>query len=373
MPDPHFLQTWEWAQVKARYGWKPIYLIWTASDGLILDQPDRLERPSVWHRALEDAQATCLVLKRSLPLGRFAARWSILYAPKGPLLNWSDSSLRQRVLDDLQAFSRRQGAIFLKCDPDVRLGSGLLHSPQATEDPIGLAIQTELERRGWRFSRDQIQFRNTVWLDLTPSEETLLAQMKQKTRYNIRLAEKKGVRVRLGNLDDFPLLYRMYAETAQRDHFTIREEHYYRTVWQTFLHPNPSPQQPYAVPLIAEVEGEAVAGLFLMIFAGKACYFYGMSRAAHREKMPNHLLQWEAIRYARSAGCTIYDFWGAPNTFAESDPMWGVYRFKEGFGGQVIRTLGAWDYVPHPTAYRLYAEAIPRLLEWMRRRRHDRT
>jgi peptidoglycan pentaglycine glycine transferase (the first glycine) len=94
---------------------------------------------------------------------------------------------------------------------------------------------------------------------------------------------------------------------------------------------------------------------------------YGMSRPIHREKMPNHLLQWEAIRWAKAQGCSIYDFWGAPDDFKSADPMWGVFRFKEGFGAQIVRTIGAWDYASRPILYRLYAVALPKILALMRK------
>ena len=98
-----------------------------------------------------------------------------------------------------------------------------------------------------------------------------------------------------------------------------------------------------------------------------------MSRDAHREKMPTYLLQWEAMKRAKSAGCTVYDLWGAPETFDESDSMWGVYRFKEGLGGRVVRTLGAWDYAPNRLLYKLYSELIPRVLDVMRARGKRKT
>ncbi len=181
----------------------------------------------------------------------------------------------------------------------------------------------------------------------------MLARMKQKTRYNVRLAEKKGVVLRIGTQSDLPLLYKMYAETSVRDGFVIRDEGYYRTVWETFMQPNVETFQrsnvPTCEPLIAEVDGEPVAAIFVFYFAGRAYYVYGMSRNAHREKMPTYLLQWEAMKRARARGCTVYDLWGAPEVFDESDSMWGVYRFKEGLGGQVVRTLGAWDFAPSST------------------------
>jgi len=233
-----------------------------------------------------------------------------------------------------------------------------------------------LRRRGWLFSSDQIQFRNTVLIDLSPSEDELLARMKQKTRYNVRLASKKGVTVRMGTENDLPMLYKMYAETSVRDGFVIRGEDYYRTVWQTFMgssgHYHPS-STPWAAPLIADVDREPVAAIFVYYFAGRAYYLYGMSREIHREKMPNYLLQWEAMRRAKAAGCSFYDLWGAPDEFNEGDSMWGVFRFKEGLGGQVVRTLGAWDYTPRPLWYKLYSQVLPRLLDVMRSRGRSRT
>jgi lipid II:glycine glycyltransferase (peptidoglycan interpeptide bridge formation enzyme) len=225
----------------------------------------------------------------------------------------------------------------------------------------------DLRAGGWRFSDEQVQFRNTVLIDLTPDLDRLLANMKQKTRYNIRLAERKGVTVRTGATADLPLLYQMYAETARRDDFVIRDESYYLSLWTTMLAAG------LAEPLLAEVDGEPVAGVVIFRFAGRAWYMQGMSRPAHREKMPNYLLQWEAMLRAKASGCTVYDLWGAPDEFVESDPLWGVYRFKEGLGGQVSRGLGAWDLPIKPLAYRLYTQILPAVLERMRRRGKERT
>ena len=351
LPDPHLLQTWEWSQVKAKYGWEPLSFVWT----------DRSH--------MSDIIAAAMILKRHIPIRGIGARLNILYIPKGPLMDWSDESLRVRVLDDLQSFAKRQGAIFLKIDPDVVLGTGIPGGDNSTDDNGGQAVMSALKRRGWLFSSDQIQFRNTVMIDLSLPEDEMLARMKQKTRYNIRLAGRKGVTIRTGGSDDLPMLYKMYAETSVRDGFVVRDEDYYQTVWGTFMQPS----IPRAEPLIAEVNGEAVAAIFIFCFAGRAYYLYGMSREAHREKMPNYLLQWEAMRRAKGAGCKVYDLWGAPDVFDEKDSMWGVFRFKEGLGGQVVRTLGAWDYTPKPFWYRMYSEVIPRVLGLMRSRGKSRT
>jgi lipid II:glycine glycyltransferase (peptidoglycan interpeptide bridge formation enzyme) len=351
LPNPHLLQSWEWAQVKAAYGWKPMPFIWRRNNG----GGDSI------------VAAAMLLIRRVLNRG-FAARLCIIYIPKGPLLNWTDESLRTQVLDDLQVFAKKQGAIFLKLDPDIILGTGIPKDQNEPEPTDRQDVLSEFKRRKWLLSDDQIQFRNTVMIGLSESEEEMLARMKQKTRYNIRLAEKKGVTLRAGKVDDLPLIFKMFAETSVRDGFVIREESYYRTVWETFMMQPTTGHQPYAELLIAEVNGDPVAAIFVFYFAQRAYYIYGMSLEAHREKMPNYLLQWEAIKLAKTHGCTVYDLWGAPDTFNETDPMWGVYRFKEGLGGIVYRTIGAWDYPASSLWYGTYTKIVPRVLDVMRAR-----
>ena len=152
-------------------------------------------------------------------------------------------------------------------------------------------------------------------------------------------------------------------KTAARDNFIIREESYYLRLWQNFMTIG------YAFPLIAEVEGEAVAALIMFVFGNTAWYFYGMSTIQQREKMPNYLLQWEAMRKAKSLGCDTYDLWGAPDNFDGKDNMTGVFRFKEGLGGVLHRTIGAWDFPNRPGLYFVYQKVLPRILDitrWIR-------
>jgi peptidoglycan pentaglycine glycine transferase (the first glycine) len=364
LPNPHFLQTYEWGQVKAKYGWMPYYAVWMDDGKFHISQSTDNLSLNIGH-----CVAAAMILKKQVLNRGFAARLSILYAPKGPQLDWNNEELRNRVLNDLQFFAKRQGAIFLKIDPDIVLGRGIPKSAEDVPDNAGQAEMSNLKRRGWRYSSDQIQFKNTVIIDLSQSEEEMLARMKPKTRYNVRLAEKKGVLLRVGTLDDLSMLYKMYAETSVRDGFVIRDENYYMTVWKLFMQSG----QPFAVPLIAEVDEEPVSAIFLFMFAGRGYYVYGMSRNLHREKMPTYLLQWEAMKHAKANGCKIYDLWGAPDMFNESDSMWGVYRFKEGLGGEVVRTLGAYDFVPNKLWYKLYAELMPRILDLMRSRGKERT
>jgi len=335
LPGAHVLQCWTWGECKTRFGWTAQRRLWTDDQG----------------RTAAAAQ----ILRRTVRFGPFPA--SLFYLPKGPLLDWRDDTVRDSVLADLEQLARREQAIQIKIDPDLLLGCGVPDSGKEQEDAAGAKAVECLKRRGWRFSPEQVQFRNTVLLDIRPPEDELLAAMKPKTRYNIRLAQKHGVTVRPGAEQDLPLLLRMYAETADRDSFVIRSEEYYRDVWGSMM------RSGRAQPLIAEVEGLPVAALVLFHFADRGWYLYGMSRSLHREKMPNHLLQWEAVRFLKERGCAHYDLWGAPDVFAESDPLWGVFQFKQGLGGTVVRFAGAWDFAPSPLRHAAYHRILPRLLD----------
>lgn len=347
LPGAHILQTWQWGEFKGRNGWQALRLVWRRSDGV--------------------PAAAAQVLLRGLRPGKVGSLFKVAYTPRGPLLDWEDAALRTRVLADLERRAAQQGAIFLKMDPELILGVGVPGEADAIQTAGAQEVLAELRRRGWQLSGEQIQFRNTIWVDLEGSEDDWLARMRQKTRYNLRLAARKGVSVRLGTEEDLTLLYRMYAETSLRDGFVIRPEGYYRQVWGDFH------QAGMADLLIAEVDRQPVAGLILFSFGGRAWYLYGMSRDAHREKMPNYLLQWEAMRQAKSRGCRTYDLWGAPDVFSPQDSMWGVYRFKEGLGGQVVRTSGAWDFPARKILYPLYTRLLPAILSLMRRRGIERT
>jgi peptidoglycan pentaglycine glycine transferase (the first glycine) len=361
----HILQTWEWGKVKSQFGWQTNFLLWFQEDDLYTLSTNHF--PSKLSK--KQLVAAALTLQRNIRIGGFSNKMGVIYVPKGPLLDWNDSLLRHHVVKDLREYAQKQSAIFIKIDPDLELGTGIPGNPGSNEFHLGVDIINELKNDGWQFSDEQVQFRNTVLINLEHSEEELLANMKQKTRYNVNLAMRKGVTVRTGKPADIDMLFRMYAETSVRDEFVIRNDNYYREVWNAFMF-NQEPKQldqPVAEALIAEVDGEPVAGVIIFRFAGKAWYLYGMSRLAHRDKMPNYLLQWEAIKRAKAAGCKVYDLWGAPDEFIETDPLWGVFRFKEGLGGTVHRYIGAWDFAANRMLYRLYSKTLPGLLDIMRK------
>jgi peptidoglycan pentaglycine glycine transferase (the first glycine) len=338
MPDAHPLQSWTWGQFKARWGWSATPLLLQ-----IHERPDG------------QPMAAAMLLKRKLPRLPF----SILYVPKGPLLDYSNAALRRVCLAQLEQIARRHRAIFVKIDPDVVLGWG---EEEERRSPTGARFVTELQERGWRYSADQIQFRNTVELDLTGPEEEILAAMKQKTRYNIRLAGRKGVQVRLGTNDDLEAIAAMYMTTAARDGFTVRPAGYYLDAWRSLF------EAGLAQPLVAGYQDKPLAAAIIVRSGRRAVYMYGASTDDERQRMPNYLLQWEAIRWAKGQGCEVYDFWGAPDEFVASDSLWGVWRFKAGFNGQVVRHIGAWDYPNRPFWYWIYTTVMPRYLEILRAR-----
>ena len=340
LPGASLLQTSQWAEVKARMGWEAF--------------------PKLWINDAGEVEAAALILKRPINLGPLPTGTCFLYVPRGPLMDWSDEKLRDRVMADLADFGAQQHALFVKIDPDIPESFGEPGTDEFVENTAGQSLRRYYESHGWSFSPQQIQFANSVWINTEPSLDALLAAMKQRTRYKVRLAEKKGVAVRRGSPSDFEAIADLYAETSARDGFLIREKDYYLDVWTRFYAAG------MLTPLIAEVEGQMVAAVMIFVTGDTARYVYGMSGPEHREKMPNYLLQWEAVKLAKEKGCRTYDLWGAPDEFVESDRMWGVYQFKRGLGGSVVITPGAWDLPLNKAGYNLFIHALPKFIAYLK-------
>lgn len=320
-PQGHFLQSWGWGELKAGANWKPLRLIF-------------------WDNAEQKMVAAAQILRRTAPnlpprLGHLA------YIPRGPVLDWrattaNDESLALLFLHKLRRFLRAQGTLALQIEPDLEAGT--------VEGQAALAC---LEALGFRETQ-AIQPQRSIALDLRPDEETLLAQMKEKWRYNVRLAARKGIEARVAQTpEDLLAWYRLLQTTGDRDQFGIHTFDYYRKAWELFV-----PRQ-QARLFLAYAGDELLAGIFVSLLANEAIYLYGASSNARRNLMPNYLLQWEAIRWARQAGAYSYDFWGIPPTDEADEAMAGVYRFKGGWGGRVISFIGNYEYAYHPLALRV--------------------
>ena len=321
-PTGHLLQLSRWGALKTRFGWEAVRLA--------LEQGGEL-------------RAGAQLLFRRLPLGR-----TLGYVPKGPVVDMDDSAIVAELWDALHRLARSRRAILLKVEPEL---------------PDDLVLTARFRDWDFRPSPQTVQPRRTIWLDLAADEEAILARMKSKTRYNIRLAVRKGVQVREGVLDDLGFFYALMQETSGRDGFAVHKQEYYQAAYRLFVPAN------LARLFLAFYEDEPLAGLMAFACGDKAWYFYGASSSRHRNRMPSYLLQWEAMRWARARGCTTYDLWGIPDEDEEMleacfterrDGLWSVYRFKRGFGGQVHRYLGAYDYVYSPLWYGLYATLAAR-------------
>ncbi len=312
LAEPHILQSAAWGDFKARWGWAVHRFGWPGPAGL---------------------RAAAQVLVRAparLPL-------PVAYVAKGPLLAQpSDVADWRLVLADLTAWAQRERMAVLKIDPDV--------------PAEWTAVADGWRSAGWRPSWQQIQFANTMTSDLTAGEAGLLAGMKPKTRYNLRLAARRGVTVRQGGLADVMSFYELYRQTGARDGFAVREPAYYRDIWSVWL------AEGRGALLLAERAGQLLAGCLPVRFGGTAWFLYGASANEGREHMAAYLAQWESLRWAMQQGCRRYDWWGAPSTLTPSDRLWGVFRFKSGFGAVFRAQLGAWDGPlrgPRPMAYAL--------------------
>jgi lipid II:glycine glycyltransferase (peptidoglycan interpeptide bridge formation enzyme) len=303
-PEVHILQTSAWGELKSDFSWTAVRVLW--------------------------GQAGAQVLFRHLPLG-----FSVAYVPKGPVGEEWDS-----LWPELDRICRRYNAILLLVEPDAC--EPLSKEQQLTFKKFGQAVPP-------------IQPRRTILVDISGSEEQVLERMKPKTRYNIHLAHRRGVVV--SQEADLEKFYPLMKTTGERDSFEVHSLEYYRRVFDIF-----SPDGRCAL-LMAEYDGRPLAGLMVLYQGRRAWYFYGASSDEERNRMPAYLLQWEAIIWARQHGCCEYDLWGVPDEdeaaleahFSDrSDGLWGVYRFKRGFGGTLTRSAGAWQRVYNPILFRLY-------------------
>ena len=183
---------------------------------------------------------------------------------------------------------------------------------------------------------------DTIVVDLTRSEEEILASMKPKTRYNIRLSLRKDIEVRAGGAEVLPIWYALYLETARRNGLHVNEIRYFRSV---FASGAPGDEDEVGVRLLtAWHRGEPLAVMFLVRSEHRATYLYGAFGSKRRNLMPTYALQWEAIRRAKAAGCLEYDMFGVAPQTDPTHPMYGLWKFKYGFGGEIFHQLGCWDY-----------------------------
>jgi peptidoglycan pentaglycine glycine transferase (the first glycine) len=305
-PGAHILQSGEWGQLKSAFGWEAVNLV--------------------------EGEVGAQILFRRLPLG-----FSFGYLPKGPVGSLQTGS---RFWTEVDRSCRRRHAVFLKLEPDGW-----------EEDQL----PPEYPRRWFVRSPQHIQPYSTLVINLQGTEDQIFNCMKPKTRYNIRLAGRKDIIVHpSADIENF---YNIMGATSQREAFHVHSLEYYRRAYDLF-HPKDMCEL-----FVADYQGQTLAALMVFAFGKSAFYFYGASADIERNRKPTYPLQWEAICWAHRKGCTEYDMWGIPDEAsnveddeaeAREDGLWGVYRFKRGFGGSIRHAFPPMDRVYNPFLYRLY-------------------
>lgn len=312
-PRAHILQRAPWGDLKRAFGWRVVRVA-LADDGVIV--------------------AGAQVLMRNLPFNV----GSMAYLPMGPYAS-TDEALTE-LWEAVDQRMRAEGAAFLKWEPGIFEG--------------GLP---DIERWGFRESPQTIQPPNTILLSITEDDEEILARMNQSTRRKVRVSGRKGIRYYQGTRDDVETFTGMMQTTGERNDFGVHDPAYYRTAYDLFV-PDGS-----AALLLAEHEGDPLAGLMVFMEGRTAWYLYGSSSNVKRNLMATYGIQWEAIQWAKARGAHYYDMWGVPDedestleaAFQDrNDGLWGVYGFKRGWGGDVVRSAGAWDKIYNPFIYTAY-------------------
>ncbi len=313
-PRAHLLQVSAWGALKSRFGWdERIVALGTG----------------------EEIQAGALVLLKRLPLGL----GKMAYVPMGGFA--TDPSYYPRLWDALE---RETGASFIKLEPG--------------QFPPGMA--PDLLRMGFQESPQTIQPPRTIVIDIASDNETIMRRMNQGTRRKIRKSLKSGIEFKEGARADLSAFSRLMQQTGERNAFGVHSEAYFAQVFELLL-------PTHGTLLLARHEGDLLAAIMVFALGETAWYLYGASSRGKRNLYATYGIQWAAIQWARKRGCRYYDLWGVPDhdeatletLFKErSDGLWGVYGFKRGWGGEVRRSLGAWDKARNPVVYAAYRAAI---------------
>lgn len=337
-----FLQTPFWAGFKSRHGWKAL----------------RLKVSTVYKNKTEETELSVLIRT-------FARFFSLAYIPLAPVFDrnfWTYSAYFDflvELTEQLKSFLPKK-TIYVRFDPP------LAFSDDFTKDDLTRII---LQCRKLKKPLSDIQPPDTVLLDLTQTEDEILNAMKSKWRYNIRLAEKKDVKIKRITADDaefengMTVFYDLYKTTSERDGIALHSKSYYSDLFRCSQETAGAPQISLYT---AEHEGTPLAAIITLFAQNQAVYLYGASSNEKRNLMPAYLLQWTALCDAKKYGCKTYDFYGIPPTDDESHPMHGLYRFKTGFGGKIEHRIGSID-VPLSPLYFPYSMAEKLRLIWFKK------
>ena len=309
----NFQQSPEWAKVKS--SWKNEVVLAEDENGKII--------------------GSLSILIRKIPI--FG---NIMYSSRGPVCDIHNEKVLRELTDGAKELAKKYNAIVLKIEPDIESKDTEFRN---IVQKIGYKIKDDAKN-----FREEIQPRYVFRLNIKDkTEDEIFAGFHQKTRYNIRLATKKGVTIKEGTREDLKDFHKIMIETGARDGFIIRSLEYFEKMYDEL-----APE--HMKLLMAYYEGKPISGVIPIMYGNKTWYLYGASSNEHRNLMPNYLLQWEMIKIAIARKSDIYDLRGVSGVVDENHPQYGLYRFKKGFGAEFTEFIGE-IYIPFkPLKYNLY-------------------
>ena len=265
---------------------------------------------------------------------------NIMYSSRGPVCNIHDMAVLKQLTDGAKELAKKYNAFVLRIEPDI------LSSDQDFRNVItGLGYKIKDDAKNFR---EEIQPRYVFRLNIKDkTEDEIFAGFHQKTRYNVRLAKRKGVEIKEGTKEDLKDFHKIMVETGSRDGFIIRSLDYFERMYDCM-------EPKHMKLLMAYYNNEPIAGTIPIFYGNKTWYLYGASSNEHRNLMPNYLLQWEMIKYSIENKKDMYDFRGVVGIVDESHPQYGLYRFKKGFNAEFTEFLGEIYLNPRPIIYKLY-------------------
>ncbi len=285
--------------------------------------------------------ASAQILIKKIPMFNL----SFMYAPRGPVCDYHDMESLRKLMRQIKRIQKKHHGFTLKIDP-------------AIEEEDKLAI-SNLKKLGFKYdgSRDDydtVQCRSNYILEFDGrTEDEIFASFHNKWRYNIRLAQRKGVSCDYYGIDKIDDFYELMLETGERDGFQVREKEYYVNLLASM--------EKHARLYLCYYEGKAIAGAIAINYGERVSYVYGASTAKYRNVMPNYLMQWTMIKWAIDTCCKVYDFMGIPFYYDESHPNYGVYRFKKGFSGRVINYAGEFNYTYYPVVTKIIIKFLNKI------------
>ncbi len=328
-PKGHMLQTYAWSKQKPYWIFRGIIV--RDNEGMI--------------------KGAMSVIIRKIP----ATPYTLMYAARGPVCDVHDKEVIAEILAGAKALAKEFHSYVLKIDPDVKYED---EEFRRIMQQLGFILAPKAPNFG------NIQPQYVMRLDIKGlSEEEVMAKFKPKTRYNIRVALKKGVQVKICGKEAVADFHKIMVETGSRDGFMIRPAQYFADMLDNL-------GDDVRLYMAYTQEGEPIAGTIAVHVGNKVWYLYGASSNAHRNLMPNYLLQWEMIRWAVENKCDIYDFRGISGDLSEDNHLYGLYRFKSGFNAEFTEFVGEFSYVFHPLAFNFIEHAMPVAKKALKKLRH---